>query len=203
MTRIQVTYTYDRPPQANEAERKIARLDNLPEEERPEDYTAQRAALIDALPPVERIRIIVRSISLMDRARYHALYRRNAAWYKEKFGREIDDDLPDDADELIHGRAAVYRHAEVFCAIESAGMVNNHGAQYLAETQAHPFGEVGAQWQPATIPAEWTTVEGFSTEMPLALADALIDATMQLNGGVLPTIPFFVTRSRISTSVIG
>ena len=194
MSKIQVTYTFDRPPAADEAGREIARLDALPEAERPEDYDALRAALVDSLPAVEKIRITVRAISLMDRARYNGLFRRNAVWYRERHGHEIDATLPDDADELIHARAAAFRHAEVFCAIESTGGAKG---KYLAELLHR-----GGDWQPGTIPEEWTTVDGFCDEMPLALADALIDATMELNGGVLPTVPFFGVRKRISTSVI-
>jgi hypothetical protein len=200
MTKTLVTYTYDRPQEALDAERELNRLDLLPADERPADYAPLRAGLIAALPPVERIRITVRAIALMDRAHYQALLRAGATWFQERYGRELMEDFEDSDFELIQARAACLRYAEVFCAIpRRAG--NGRGFTYLAETQSHPYGDKGAAWQPATLPAAWCTMDGFSSEMPLALADALIEASMNLNGGVLPTIPFFATRQRISISV--
>jgi hypothetical protein len=152
------------------------------------------------LPAWGRIRFAVRPCSYLDRAHYQRLVREGRRWYQDVTGgRDLDEELGEedpDYDELVYYRVLVYRRAEMLAAVGRQRTAS--GFRYLAEVKPPPYAPTLAEhlhnagwdvWRGGFIPPAWTELPGMM-EMPQDLWTSWVDASRDLNAGVLPTVPF-------------
>ena len=142
---------------------------------------------------MESWKIVVRSISYLDRAHYYMLIQNGSEWFKEKTGgHPIDEDIND---EFIPLRNLVYFQAEMLCAVSRE--TTSSGTKYLAE-----YKKGTGKYEKKFLPDEWVELDGMAEEMPTVFMDEWINATRKLNAGVLPSIPdFFQTTVLVTSSV--
>ena len=141
-------------------------------------------------------RLTVRQASYVDRTHYFALCREGMEQYEKRFGFPIDDDT--DEPESRGLRNLTYYRAEMLCVIDRERTAE--GILYMGDFKN---GSPDAQWERKPLPSEWLTLDGMAEKMPPALTDAWLDATRQLNAGVLNTIPeSFLAVGGTTVSVI-
>jgi len=138
----------------------------------------------------ETYRITVRSASYVDRAHYFSLAREAGEWYTQRTGLLLEDDT-DDA-EFVALRNLCFYRAEMLCAVDRERTAD--GTIYMAEWKN---GSEGAAFERKAIPADWLDLDGMADNMPASLLDEWLDATRELNAGVLATVPdrFLATRT--------
>ena len=171
---IVVTYTFPRPPEAEEAERELARLDTL--DNLPDDIEERRQSLLEQIPPTEHIRITVGTCNVLEHARYGEYQREVWDWFKEKTGVSID--------EVTDGQE--FNIDEMTWKIMDVGM---HRAYMLAslrrvEVMRASYGDEDEDWKEAELPEEWQTIEGFAQNVPAALFERWADAARRCNPGL-------------------
>jgi len=143
----------------------------------------------------ETYRVTVHAVSYIDRAHYFALAREVESWYTERTGLHLEDETDDP--EFIALRNLCYYRAEMLASVDRKR--TSEGTAYLCEWKN---GKEGAEFERRNLPAEWTTLDGMADKMPSALFDKWLEATRELNAGVLPTIPDFFGQATTSRNVI-
>lgn len=196
---IEIAYTYPPDADARQAADQLAALDVLLEdmvilraaaeaaesdEQRAEMQSAieqgeaeqeRRGELLEQAERREELRFTVRARAYLDRGHYSQLYREGADWYEAQTGQPLDADVMDaDAVELAN---FVYFRAGMLASVDRER--TPEGYRYKAQSRQSQ----GEEWQPSTIPAAWTTLEGMGAEMPLALFNAWNAAARELNPG--------------------
>ena len=196
---IEIVYTFPPDADARQAAEKLAALDVLLDEmeilkaaaeaaetdeqraemeqaiQQGEAEQARRGELTAAATRREELRFTVRARAYLDRGHFSQLYLEGAEWFEAQTGHPMDAETMDaEAVELAN---FVYYRAGMLASIDRERTPDGH--RYKAQTRQ---GE-GEAWQPASIPGEWTTLEGMGGTMPLALFNAWNNATRELNPG--------------------
>ena len=136
---------------------------------------ARRDELTTAASRRAELRFTVRARTYLDRTHYSRLYAEGAEWFEAQTGQTVEADVLDaEAVELAN---LIYYRAGMLASVDRER--TPAGYQYKAQARPGPDEE----WQPATIPAEWTTLEGMGGAMPLALFQAWNAAARELNPG--------------------
>jgi len=194
--KIQVTYTYGLPPDAQEAVALLTAAD-LPGMVEAMNIEEARNELLKQIPPEEQLRFTVHAVSFLDRGYYAKLAQEGQEWFTQRTGQDIGSEFDDQ--ELIYLRNIVYFRAEMLCAVDREKV----GAEvrYKAERALVPYGAI-PKWEAAFVPQEWVTLDGMAEKMPVELLDSWRDATRHLNAGVLSSIPDFLAVRRVTSSVL-
>ena len=168
--------------------------------ERIAELRTRRDELIATLPPVRQVRVLVRAVKYNDTTHYRTLYKEGMDWFKAQTEQEIDADLGGQQELIALRDMAVFR-AEMLCAIDRER--RNGQTVYLCEQRSNPYGRLAiAAWETGVLPAEWVALDSMGDELPMELFSEWLDATRELNVGVLASIPFFLRKKRTSRSVI-
>lgn len=140
-----------------------------------EGEQARRPALAEQAARRRELRFIVRARAYLDRGHYSRILQEGREWFEAQTGRPLEgDSLGDEELELVD---LVFCRANVLSSIDRER--TPEGYRYKAEGRTAPDGE----WQPESIPPEWTTLEGMGGAMPLALLTAWNNAARELNRG--------------------
>jgi hypothetical protein len=217
---VQIQITYTHPPSADAA-RAAGQIRTINEaaEELPELRAALAAAegeeaaaykseiaaieeLLATLPELEEIarvraqlRVNVRSCAYLDKGHYWRLITEGREWFKAQTGQAIEDAAAQD-DGLLLANLIYYR-AEILASIERDR--TPAGYHYKAQTRSAET----APWTPGYLPDAWATLEGMGEAMPADLLAELLEATRELNAGILPTAGDFLAGPRVEVTRIG
>lgn len=117
-------------------------------------------------------RVEVRECNMMDLTRYTRYRREAMEWLREQAGFDVQ---VDDAEQM----ESIDDHiVNVFT------IALNYRAECLAATGKWQEKNGSGEWEDIARPDEWTSVEGFATNVPQVFALALTRAAHELNPGL-------------------
>lgn len=115
------------------------------------------------------LRLTVGVVNALGMARYRRLVREFSIWLRDACGVDVDDEgamSPEEGDLLDVG----YRRGYMLGALKK-----------IERGTCAPDDDVPTEWQPAKLPAEWETIEGFIEQMPVTLFEQWDAAALTCN----------------------
>lgn len=135
---------------------------------------------------VEDYRFTLSSCTTVDMGRYWSLMRAFDAWYEKEHGQSYDA-ARTGSDAEVSSQAVVlwlraHNHACIMASLQ--GLERRMRSPEVTTPNGHPNAPA---WDPAEIPPEWQTKEGFESTAPFAMIGSLTDTANAVNPGMWRT----------------
>ena len=169
--------TYTTPPDAA-ALGALRRLEALWAIEEPsEEQMAEMDQLEEHLPTVREVRLMLRSATALDAAKYEGRRARMVEWFETETGRPVAEVLEEENGVTRNALAQIFEQAQSWAVVMTVLV--------QIEQRTRPLHDDGVEWNEAEIPAEWKdSPEAFLAWCPDDLLVAALDTAKRLSPGV-------------------